>query len=158
RTDVAQAESSLANAVAGRTQAEGNVTASRATFVRVIGREPGQLQPAQPLANLPNTAAAAAAAAANVPAVTAARFAAAAAPNNIDVPAGQKLPTVSLQGDIQRLFQNATLGQRRDTFDILAIVSIPIYQAGLTDAQTRAAKQVAGQLRLNVDDSLNRAR
>jgi TolC family type I secretion outer membrane protein len=158
RTDVAQAESSLANAVAGRIQAEGNVTASRATFVRVIGREPGTLLPATPLTELPGTAAAAAAAAANVPAVVAARFAAAAARNAIDVIAGQKLPTVTLQGDIQRQYQTSSLGQRRDTFDILAVVSIPIYQAGLTDAQTRAAKQTAGQLRLNIDDSLNRAR
>ena len=158
RTDVAQAESSLANAVAGRTQAEGNVIASRATFVRVIGREPGQLQPAKPLESVPTTVTLAQNAASNLPAVIAARFAAASARNNVDILAGQKLPTVTLQGDALRQYQNATLGQRRDTFDILAVVSIPIYQAGLADAQTRAAKQTAGQLRLNIDDNLNRAR
>lgn len=158
RTDVAQAESSLANAVAGRIQAEGNVTASRATFVRVIGRQPGTLQPAQPLATLPGTAEAAAIAAANAPNVVAARFAAASARNTVDLLAGQKLPTVSLQGDALRQYQTSSLGQRRDTFDILAVLSIPIYQAGLIDAQTRAAKQTAGQLRLSIDDTLNRAR
>lgn len=158
RTDVAQAESSLANAVAGRIQAEGNVTASRATFQRVIGRPPGVLQPAQPLPSLPQTVEAAQVAAANLPAVTAARFAAASARNNVDVLAGAKLPTLNLQGDVQRQYQNATLGQRRDTFDILAVLTIPIYQQGLIDAQTRAAKQTAGQLRLNIDDTLNRAR
>ncbi len=158
RTDVAQAESSLANAVASRTQAEGNVTASRATFVRVIGRPPGALQPALPLAKIPPSAESAATAAGNLPAVVAARFAAAAARNNVDLLAGQKLPTLTLQGDINRQYQNASLGQRRDTFDILAVVSVPIYQAGLIDAQTRAAKQTAGQLRLNIDDSLNRAK
>ena len=49
RTDVAQAESSLA---AGRSQvllAEANYTASAATYRQVIGNDPGKLSPATPV-------------------------------------------------------------------------------------------------------------
>ena len=49
RTDVAQAESRLANARALRSQAEGQLQISRATYLRVVGVPPARLVAPQPL-------------------------------------------------------------------------------------------------------------
>ena len=55
RTDVAQAQSRLAQSTAQRVTAEGNLQASRGTFQRVIGTYPGQLQSPTPKLDLSAT-------------------------------------------------------------------------------------------------------
>ncbi len=100
RTDVAQAESSLA---AGRSQvllAEANYTASVATYRQVIGVEPGKLAPASPVDrfsphNLPG---AVAVGTATNPAVATAEYNVDVALLAVKVAEGALYPTVSVQG------------------------------------------------------------
>src|SRR5579864_5125663 len=100
RTDVAQAESSLA---AGRSQvllAQANYTASAATYRQVIGAEPGKLAPASPVDrfsphNLPG---AVAVGTATNPAVATAEYNVDVALQAVKVAEGALYPTVSVQG------------------------------------------------------------
>ncbi|MEE8214265.1 MAG: TolC family protein, partial [Alphaproteobacteria bacterium] len=55
RTDVAQSETRLAVATAGRISAEGDLSASKAVYEEIIGAVPGQVQAPPPLAELPGT-------------------------------------------------------------------------------------------------------
>jgi hypothetical protein len=56
RTDVAQSEARLALARSRLTLAEGRATAGEQNYRRVIGQQPGQLQPPPPLPPFPATA------------------------------------------------------------------------------------------------------
>ena len=94
RTDVAQAESSLAQATAQRITAEGNLETSRANYTRQVGHPPGRLVMPRERPALPATREEALAlAAADNPAVIAASFTELAARDNVDLVRGQLLPT-----------------------------------------------------------------
>jgi TolC family type I secretion outer membrane protein len=158
RTDVAQAESRLARAQADRIQAEGNLTSSRANYLRVIGQQPGRLsQPRMP-PNLPATESAAVKASADNPSVIGARFAERAALDDVELVFGEKLPTVQLQGNLSRGHEITTRGLERDVAEAIVVVSVPIYQAGQVDARVRESKQTASQRRIEVEDAARRAR
>ena len=60
RTDVAQAEAQLAAGQSQMLRADSNLTTSKATYRRVVGSEPGRLEPGSPVDHLsPRTLAAA---------------------------------------------------------------------------------------------------
>ena len=156
RTDVAQAESSLAQATANRIAAEGQLETSRANYVRAVGHPPGRLilpteRPALPASRDE----ALALAASNNPNVIAANFAEAAARDNIDVVRSQLLPQISIVGDLNRSYSpSVTLRTaREDTASVIAQVTMPLYEGGSIYSQTRAAEQTVGQKRSQVDDA-----
>jgi outer membrane protein len=143
RTDVAQAEAALAGATAQRQTAEGNLATARATFVQIVGfSPPANLIEPQPLV-LPVRAEgeAAALAAANNPNVISAEFTDSAAKDAVDVAFSQLLPQVSLQG---QTFQQNNGGTRSDAvngYQVVAQVSVPLYQGGAEYSAVRQAKQ-----------------
>ncbi len=147
RTDVAQAEAALAGATAQRQTAEGNLATARATFVQIVGfYPPPDLVEPQPLA-LPIRAEqeAAAMAAANNPNVISAQFNDSAAKDAVDVAFSQLLPQLSLQG---QAFQQQNSGGRSDDingYQVVAQLSVPIYQGGSEYAAVRQAKQTEQQ-------------
>ena len=99
RTDVAQAESRLAGARANRTQSEGNLQISRATFQRLVGAPPLRLIAPQPLRPPVRTAQEAGLiAAANNPNVVAALFDEAQARDVIDIQLSNLAPQLSVAG------------------------------------------------------------
>ena len=105
RTDVAQAEASLAQGQGTLITAEGTLAQSRAEYVRTVGRQPGVLILPRERPTLPATREEALALAANNNFnVISANFAELAARDNIDVVRSQLLPQVSLVGNVQRLF------------------------------------------------------
>lgn len=157
RTDVAQAEARVARARADRIQAEGNLTSSRANYQRIVGEVPGRLQPARLPANLPTTEAQAQKMAAENPTLVSAMFNERAAQDNIDVVAGELLPTVNLQGALTRSEESQTRGFDRDTASVSVVVSVPLYQQGAVEARVREAKQTHGQRRIEVEDARRRA-
>ncbi|MFV3076185.1 TolC family outer membrane protein [Niveispirillum fermenti] len=159
RTDVSQSESRLALSRSNRIAAEGLLNASRATFTRLIGAPPQNLQQPAPLMGLPaSLEATIALAEQNNPQVVAARFAERAADAAVDQVAGELLPTVSLVGTYSRTWDRpGTLGDY-DTGSITARVSIPIYEAGGTTARVREAKQTASQRRIQIDEATRQAR
>ncbi|MBV8776713.1 MAG: TolC family outer membrane protein [Alphaproteobacteria bacterium] len=156
RTDVAQAESSLAQATANRIASEGQLEVSRANYTRAVGHAPGRLLLAKERPVLPATRdEALQLAATNNPNVVAATFAEAAARDNIDVVRGQLLPQISIVGDLNRSYSpSVTLRTaREDTASVVAQLTMPLYEGGAIYSQTRQAEQAVGQRRSQVDDA-----
>src|SRR5215207_4067317 len=156
RTDVAQAESSLAQATAQRITAEGNLEVSRANFARVVGHPPGRLVIPRERPVLPATREEAiAVAAGNNPNVIAASFTELAARDNVDLVRGQLLPQISIVGTASRSF-SANFQQQNSRIDSAAVVAqmtMPLYEGGAVYSQTRQAEQTVGQRRSQVDDA-----
>ncbi len=153
RTDVAQAEAALSEAQATLESDQGSLQSARGTFQQTIGfMPPPNLVEPQPL-DLPvnSERQAAAVAAANNPQVVAAEFNDAAAKDAVNVAFSQLLPQVSLQGQV---FQQENTGGRStesNGYQVLAQVSVPLYQGGTEYAAVRQAKQTQQQTRRTVD-------
>jgi outer membrane protein len=155
RTDVAQAEAALAGARAQREIAQGNLQTARATYRRVIGYDaPSDLVEPQPLTvPVHSEQDAATLASANNPSVILALFNDAAAKDALDVALAQLMPQVSVQG---QMFQSNNVGARSATsngYQVLANLSVPIYQGGSEYAGVRQARQSEQQTHKLVDDS-----
>lgn len=156
RTDVAQAESSLAQATAQRITAEGTLEVSRANFARQVGHPPGRLIMPRQRPVLPATREEALTlAASNNPNVIAASFTELAARNNIDVVRGQLMPQISVVGTLSRSFSASFQQQnaRIDSAQVVAQLTMPLYEGGAVYSQTRQAEQTVGQRRSQVDDA-----
>ncbi|TMJ58582.1 MAG: TolC family outer membrane protein [Alphaproteobacteria bacterium] len=156
RTDVAQAESSLAQATANRISSEGTLEISRASYTRAVGHPPGRLVQPRERPVLPASRDEALGLAMhNNPNVISANFTELAARENIDVVRGQLLPTISLVGDLNRSFAPSVSLRtaRQDTASVVAQLTVPLYEGGLIWSQTRQAEQTVGQRRSQVDDA-----
>jgi len=146
RTDVAQAESRLARAVADLTSAEADLETSRAAYRKAIGRDPVDLEVPDLPANLPASEdEAKSLAVENNPDVVLADFTERAARSEIDLRRGELLPTVTVEGDLNR--EEDVVGRDvKDTETALtARVSVPLYQSGEVYSRIREAKQTASQ-------------
>ncbi len=156
-TDVAQAQSSVAQATATRIAAEGQLEVSRANFTRAVGHPPGRLVFPRERPALPTTREAALSLAGNNnPNVISASFAELAARDNIDVVRGQLLPQISIRGDLNRSSAGAKSAGDAETTtsaSIAASTAMPLYEGGAIYSQTRQAEQTVGQRRSQVDDA-----
>jgi outer membrane protein len=156
RTDVAQAEASLAQAVGQLVTAQGNLEISREEYVRAVGHPPGTLMLPRDRPALPATQEEAASLAANNNfSVISANFAELAARDNVDFVRGQLLPQISIVGTVSRLLApsvtlNSSLEQ---SASIVAQMTMPLYEGGAIYSQTRQAQQTVGQRRSQVDDA-----
>jgi outer membrane protein len=155
RTDVAQAEAALANATAQRQQAEGSLQTARGTYQQVVGYlPPGDLVEPQPLALPAKTEQDATVLASNNnPQVVAALFGDAAAKDAVDVAFAQLLPQVSLQGQMFEQSQASSRLGETNGYQIVAALSVPIYQGGTEYSAVRQAKQAAQQTTKQVADA-----
>ncbi|MGK9233453.1 TolC family outer membrane protein [Inquilinus limosus] len=162
RTDVSQAEASLASAVAGRIEAEGTLRASRAVFERIIGQPPGTLEtPAVPAGLPASMQDAIQKAQANYPGIVAAVFTERAAADNIDLQFGALLPSIDVQARIQRQYSTVShprpvgLGNnvqsRVDSAAIVAQLTIPLYSQGNQESLVRQARYTHGQRRIQIE-------
>ena len=162
RTDVAQAESSLA---AGRSQvllAEANYTASAATYRQVIGNDPGKLTPATPVDRFSphNLSGAVATASATNPAVAAAEYNVDVALRAVKVAEGALYPTVSVQGGYTQNWLSSQSLSIMNSYNasVLGTLSVPIYQGGAEYSLIRQAKETLGQKRLDLDTARDQIR
>ena len=154
RTDVAQAEAALAGATATRQTSEGNLQTARAQFQRMVGELPGALIEPQPL-RLPvhTLEEAKTLSAANNPTVVAALFDDAAAKDNFDVQYSKLMPNISLQGSLSRTKDVTTQDTTTRSAEILAAVTIPLYQGGSEYSAIRQARQQQQQTHKLIDDA-----
>ncbi len=154
RTDVAQAQASLAGAKAALVQAEGDLQQSRSAYTNVVGKAPEQLAaPALP-GNLPSSYEAVINAATNRnPGYIAADFAAKAADDNVTVVQGELLPSINLVGQYQRGWNTVADKSRSESVVAQATVVVPIYQQGAEYSRLRQAKHSAGQQRFTADQA-----
>jgi outer membrane protein len=156
RTDVAQAESSLAQAQGTLVAQLGTLEISRAEYVRAVGHPPGRLILPRERPVLPATREEALSLAANNNFnVISATFAELAARDNIDVVRGQLLPQISVVGNLSRSYDQAITqkGFLLNSAQITAQLTMPLYEGGAIYSQTRQAQQTVGQRRSQVDDA-----
>jgi outer membrane protein len=158
RTDVAQSEARLALAQSNLATAEGQLEASEENFRRVIGDEPGELQPPPPLPPLPTTPDQATdVALANNADLESIAEQARAAGFDVAVARGQRLPTISAISST-RYFNNlgtaddaaglpeGTLPNSTTNTGVGLSLSVPLYQGGAAGAQVRQAQAFRSQL------------
>ncbi len=159
RTDVAQAEAALAGATAQRETSEGNLATARSTYQQIVGyMPPANLVEPQPLKPpIRNQQEADTLAAANNPNVIAAQFNEAAARDAIDVAFSNLAPQVSLQGQGIESSNQTFPRSYANGGQILAQVSVPIYQGGSEYSAVRQARQQEQQSRKQLDDQRRQA-
>ncbi|HZW51086.1 MAG TPA: TolC family outer membrane protein, partial [Rudaea sp.] len=154
RTDVAQAESSLAQATAQRITDEGNLRNSEAEYTQAVGHPPGRLLQPRERPALPAALDRALQLAANDnPNVIAAKFTELAARANVSVVRSQLLPQLSLVGSLSRAYAPSVVlqGAREDAASLALQLTVPLYQGGKVYSQTRQAEQTVGQQQSEVD-------
>ncbi|MFQ5785349.1 MAG: TolC family outer membrane protein [Alphaproteobacteria bacterium] len=154
RTDVAQAEARLSNAVADRVRAEGDLIASRAAYLNAVGTLPGKLTRPEPAGGLPASEDEARAAAVKAnPAILRAQYAERAAIYDVRIATGELLPEVNLVGQLGYSEDGGSRNSRTKQASIAARLTVPLYQSGAEYAAVRAARQVAAQRRIEVDEN-----
>jgi TolC family type I secretion outer membrane protein len=153
RTDVAQAETRLATATAQRTAAEGSLAANRAVFEEVIGFQPQNLVVPREIPGLPNGKdEVVAQAVAGNPDVLSASFAEKASRYRVRETAGELLPNLQLRATASRRDDSTQRDTSAEQAEILAEVSIPLYQQGSVSSRVRQAKQVSSQRRVQIEE------
>jgi len=154
KTDVAQAESSLATARSDYFTARANLQTSVANYRQVIGVEPTRLEPARTIESLlPHTLGVAVQLAlAEHPEVQAALHAVDAAALQVKLVEGELYPTVNVSGSVQQNYNYTGIpGERFLNGLIVAQVTVPLYEGGEVYAGVRQAKETLGQARLQAD-------
>ena len=155
RTDVAQAEASLAGARATALTAQSTLQASVANYRQAIGEEPKSLSPVAPVVKpLPKTLPEAVAISqVEHPAIVASLNGVDAAALAIKITEGQLYPTVGLTGTVSKRFdvQGYANGSQTLGGSVVGQISIPIYEGGAVYAATRQAKEQLGQQELQTD-------
>jgi len=159
RTDVAQAESRLAQGRATVLSAESQYARSRANYRLFIGVEAGVLQPGSPVDRLTprRLIEGIEIARAHHPNVGIAMFGIDAAVLQVKITEGSLYPQARLIGTVQQNWEtNLTTQLEQFNAFVAAQVTIPIFNAGPAGASDyfssiRAAKETVGQKRMDLD-------
>jgi outer membrane protein len=154
RTDVAQAESSLASARSDYFTARANLQTSVANYRQVIGVEPTRLEPARTIEGLlpRSLGSAIGVALAEHPGIQAALHAVDTAALQVKLVEGELAPTVDLVGNVRQNYNLAGVpGERLFNGSVVGQVTVPIYQGGAVYARVRQAKETLDQARLQAD-------
>ena len=154
RTDVAQAESSLATARSQYFTAQANLATSIANYRQIIGVEPHRLEAARPIDRLlpPNLAQAISVSLAEHPGIQAAFHNVDVAALQVQIAEGALYPTLNVVAGVQQ----ANAQQGLSTYSefqatVLGQFSVPLYQGGTEYATIRQAKELLAQARLQAD-------
>ena len=162
RTDVAQAEAQLAAGQSQMLSADSNLTTSKAAYHRVIGSEPGRLEPGLPVDRLsPNTVAAATDAGMTAnPSVIAASYGVDVAQLQVKIAESALYPTVTLLGNAEYLHDVPFTGliPEQSSATGLITVTVPLYQGGAEYSAIRQSKETLAQRRLDLATTRDTAR
>jgi outer membrane protein len=154
RTDVAQAQSSLAQARSDFYTAQANLQNSIANYRQIIGVEPRRLEPAQTIERLlPKTLTAAIALGlVEHPGIVAAFHQVDIQALNVKIQEGALLPTLNAVGSVTQNYDiSGTPRSQVLTASGQLQLNVPLYQGGIEYANIRQAKEQLGQSRLNAD-------
>lgn len=160
RTDVAQAQSRLAEAISNLSEAQAQLAASAAAYNRVVGRSPGTLQfPPRINSILPgNMDQAIAQGEQRNPEVLAAMHVEEASRYGIDVEKGSLFPEVSLQLRYSWRSEPSASIDETETGSIVGQVTVPLYQSGAEYARIRQAQNINNQRRIQIIEARRAAR
>jgi outer membrane protein len=153
RTDVAQAQARLAQAVAAVATAQATLEISRAGYVQVVGQQPGTLEPEPGFAHVPDSFEAAMDVAVQAnPNLRAAQYQQQATHHRVAEARSSYMPEVNATANygygIQPNF-GVRLAQRAAT-TITGQVSMPLFTGGLTGSQVRVAIERDNAARVGV--------
>ncbi len=155
RTDVSQADARYAEAQADLNAALANVNTSRAVYRQVIGSDPKKLVPTTDIYRLlpKSVDVAMGLGAKQHPSILSAQHLVDAALFNVKTIEGELLPSVTLEGNVQRQYNpsSSTSMDYADSASIFGRVSIPIYQGGQVSSRVRQAKEDMGQAQVQID-------
>jgi outer membrane protein len=162
RTDVAQAQSGLAQSQADLSIAQGTLYGDQALFAQFIGHPPGTLKdPGPPSRLLPKTLQGAIdTSQGENPGILGAIFRERAQEHQVKQVKGQLLPNLSLNASYTKAaqpFGEVNVGQFDDT-RVYGQLTIPLYEAGSVSAQIRAAIETLSQFRQQIDEQRELAR
>ncbi|MGU3494900.1 TolC family outer membrane protein [Xanthobacteraceae bacterium A53D] len=153
RTDVAQAESRVADANYQVAQAVANLSGARAVYRQVVGVEPGSLSAPRSIefmlpANLDRTI--------NLgltqhPAVQAAKFAVDSQMFQVKVAEAGLAPVLSLQGQVSQGYDQSNAVDQATSAQVTLNLTVPIYQGGAEYSAIRQSKELLSQVRIEVD-------
>ncbi len=154
RTDVAQAEASLAGSRSDYFAAQSNLQNSIASFRQVIGEQPTRLDPARPLERGVPTTLESAIAISQVehPSVQSALHGVDQAEAQVKVAEGALYPTISVQGSADQRYDISNVaGSESFVGSVVGSVTIPLYTGGQSYAQIRQAKEQLGAAQFQAD-------
>lgn len=156
RTDVAQGNARLAAANAAAARADETLDHLRADYRRLVGHDPEQIRPTFPYAALvPATLPEALQMALDGhPFILGAVYQVDEQAYEVKRIEGGLLPSVSILGTMQHNESFNTLAEFRNwsnAVEIEARVSIPLYQGGTLAGRIRQAKELQGELQIQVD-------
>ncbi len=155
RTDVAQAEASVALARSEFYAAQAQLKNSMANYRQIIGVEPKRLEPGRSLEPLLPKSLEAAISIALVehPGVTAALHQVDAASLAVKVAEAALMPNLSVNTQVSNQYDSflGLPGSRQFTASAIGQLNVPLYQGGAEYASIRQAKEQLGQARLNAD-------
>src|SRR5215471_546859 len=160
RTDVAQAESRLAAGRSQLLQAQSNYITSQANYRRVIGVDPGRLNPGTSVdrlspATLPK---AITQGETQSPSVLAAMYGVDVAELAVKINEATLYPNLGLTAAYTQSYQTVPQELRTTNVSILGQLTVPLYQGGAEYSAIRQNKETLGQQRLNVDVNRDQAR
>lgn len=144
RTDVTQAQSRLAGAMAARQAAEGRLRFSRAVFAEIVGIPPLEEldPPVAPATVLPMSRDEAVEIARREhPEVIAAEYAGRAAERSIRQSLGSLYPEISLVGSLVHERDELDTSDDASGAQVVLQLRVPLYQAGAASSRVRGAKQ-----------------
>ena len=160
RTDVAQAESRLAAGRSQLLQAQSNYVTSQANYRRVIGVNPGRLDPGTPVDRLsPATVQRAITEGeTHSPSVLAAMYGVDVAELAVKISEGALYPNLGVTAAYTQQYDVQPQQLRNTNVSILGQLTVPLYQGGAEYSAIRQNKETLGQQRLNVDVNRDQAR
>ena len=155
RTDLAQAQASLAAGQSDYAAAVANLNQSIAVYIQVVGHRPENLGAANGLEKLlpKSLEAGLALAAASHPDILAASYNVDVAAYNVKIAEGALLPTVALEGSYSHSDDQTAVGLWQDQAAVTAQLSVPLYSAGQPSAEVRQLKETLGQQRIALDSA-----
>jgi outer membrane protein len=160
RTDVAQAESRLAAGRSALLGAQSNFVTSQANYRRVIGVDPGRLDPGTPVDRLSPAVLSRAIVEGETqsPSVLAAMYGVDIAELTVKVSEGALYPNLGVTASVQQSYDQIPQTLKQTNVSFLGQLTVPIYQGGAEYSAIRQSKETVGQQRLNLDVNRDQAR
>ncbi len=160
RTDVAQAESRLAAGRSALLGAQSNYVTSQANYRRVIGVDPGRLDPGTPVDRFSPPALPGAVNQGEVqsPSVLAAMYGVDIAELGVKVSEGALYPNFAVTASASKEYQTVYNVNKQTLASVLGTLTVPLYQGGAEYSAIRQSKETVGQQRLNLDVTRDQAR
>jgi outer membrane protein len=160
RTDVAQAESRLAAGRSALLGAVSNFVTSQANYRRVIGVNPGRLDPGTPVDRLSPAVLARAITEGETqsPSVLASMYGVDAAELAVKISEGALYPNLGLTASATKSWDPLFNINKETAISVIGQLTVPIYQGGSEYASIRQSKETLGQQRLNLDVNCDQAR